>query len=129
MESLKKRVYNAQKKPRAAIKAKDQLAVMGALKVLNGKPARAMYALSHEDAAILKGLQLVTAKPVLYVANVAEEDAATGNAHSARLAEKAKAERHGMRWRRAAIRRKSPCSRQMKIRKSFWMRWALTSRA
>jgi ribosome-binding ATPase YchF (GTP1/OBG family) len=37
-------------------------------------------------------LQLITAKPVLYVLNVAEEDAATGNAASARMQEKAAAE-------------------------------------
>ncbi|MBN2753198.1 MAG: redox-regulated ATPase YchF, partial [Rhodospirillaceae bacterium] len=36
--------------------------------------------------------QLLTGKPVLYVCNVAEDDAATGNARSAAVAEKAKAE-------------------------------------
>ena len=37
-------------------------------------------------------LQLLTAKPVLYVCNVSEEDAATGNAHSEAVAAMAKAE-------------------------------------
>ena len=37
-------------------------------------------------------LQLLTAKPVLYVCNVAEDEAAEGNAHSARVAEMAAAE-------------------------------------
>ena len=34
-------------------------------------------------------LQLLTSKPVLYVCNVAEDEAATGNAHSERVAEMA----------------------------------------
>ena len=37
-------------------------------------------------------LQLLTSKPVLYVCNVDEESAATGNAFSQKVAEKAKAE-------------------------------------
>jgi hypothetical protein len=37
-------------------------------------------------------LQLLTAKPVLYVCNVAEDEAATGNAQSARVAEMAEAQ-------------------------------------
>jgi ribosome-binding ATPase YchF (GTP1/OBG family) len=38
-------------------------------------------------------LSLLSAKPVLYVCNVEEESAATGNAHSARVQERAAAER------------------------------------
>ena len=34
-------------------------------------------------------LQLLTTKPVLYVCNVSEDEAATGNAHSAKVAEMA----------------------------------------
>ena len=34
-------------------------------------------------------LQLLTSKPVLYVCNVEEAEAASGNAHSARVAEMA----------------------------------------
>ncbi len=43
----------------------------------------------------LERAQLLTAKPVLYVCNVDEGDAAAGNAHSARVFEKAKAEGAG----------------------------------
>ena len=39
-----------------------------------------------------RDLHLITAKPILYVCNVEEESAATGNAFSARVFEKAKAE-------------------------------------
>lgn len=96
MESLEKRVINAQKKAKGGDnEAKEQLAVMEpALKVLqDGKPARVLFeTLSQEQAAILKQLQLVTSKPVLYVANVSEEEAATGNALSEKVMARAKAE-------------------------------------
>jgi GTP-binding protein YchF len=42
-----------------------------------------------EDARAWRMLQLLTTKPVLYVCNVGEEDAANGNAHSAAVAEMA----------------------------------------
>jgi hypothetical protein len=42
--------------------------------------------LDGDQAAILKSLQLLTAKPVLYVANVDEDSAAGGNADSRRVA-------------------------------------------
>ncbi len=46
-----------------------------------GRPAR-LVDVSEEDADSWKGLHLLTAKPVLYVCNVSEEEAATGNAYS-----------------------------------------------
>ncbi|WP_084861073.1 redox-regulated ATPase YchF [Salibaculum halophilum] len=57
----------------------------------DGKPAR-MAEVDPEDAKAWKGLQLLTTKPVLYVCNVGEGDAATGNAHSAAAAEMAAAQ-------------------------------------
>ncbi len=48
----------------------------------DGKPAR-MLEVSDEDAQTFKNLQLLTGKPILYVANVHEDSAATGNAFSA----------------------------------------------
>jgi ribosome-binding ATPase YchF (GTP1/OBG family) len=55
-----------------------------ALKLLqDGKPVRVMLdGIAVEDLKILQGLNLLTSKPVLYVCNVAEEDAAEGNAHT-----------------------------------------------
>jgi GTP-binding protein YchF len=48
----------------------------------DGKPARLMLkGIDAEDLRILRGLNLLTSKPVLYVCNVAEADAATGNQH------------------------------------------------
>jgi len=57
----------------------------------DGKPAR-MVEVDAEDAKAWKGLQLLTTKPVLYVCNVGEGDAATGNAQSAAAAEMAAAQ-------------------------------------
>ena len=66
--------------------------VMAALRA--GKPARsaAPDAGDKEAAKEYKMLQLLTAKPVLYVCNVDEDSAATGNAYSEAVAQKAPAE-------------------------------------
>jgi ribosome-binding ATPase len=45
-----------------------------------GRPARAV-SLEGEEAAAFRGLTLLTAKPVLYAANVAEHELTDGNAH------------------------------------------------
>lgn len=95
LESLEKRVPNLQKRATGNDKeAKIGAAVLGrALDLLrDGKPARLTETNDEEEARVLKQAQLLTSKPVLYVCNVEEESAATGNAFSARVFEKAKAE-------------------------------------
>jgi ribosome-binding ATPase len=85
LESLERRVAAAEKKVRGADKeAKAQLEVMlPALAALrDGKPARGL-ALDAEQTKILRSLQLMSAKPVLYVCNVDEASAASGNRYSA----------------------------------------------
>jgi ribosome-binding ATPase len=85
LDSLERRVHAAEKKVRGNDKeAKAQLEVMlPALAALrDGKPARGL-ALDADQAKILKSLQLMSAKPVLYVCNVDEASAAAGNAYSA----------------------------------------------
>ena len=57
-----------------------------------GKPARLTVPTADEDARGLAQAQLLTAKPVLYVCNVDEGDAAGGNAHSEKVFAKAEAE-------------------------------------
>ena len=48
-----------------------------------GKPVRVLLdGIATEDLRILQRLNLLTSKPVLYVCNVAEADAASGNAHT-----------------------------------------------
>jgi hypothetical protein len=95
LESLEKRVPAAQKKATQGDKeAKITAAVLGqALELLReGKPARLTKPKDEEEARVFKQAQLLTAKPVLYVCNVEEEAAATGNAFSERVFAKAKAE-------------------------------------
>ncbi|UIJ46214.1 redox-regulated ATPase YchF [Sphingomonas cannabina] len=95
LESLEKRVPAFVKKGQQGDKeAKIAASVLGqALELLrDGKPARLTQPKDVEEAKVLQQAQLLTAKPVLYVCNVNEEDAANGNAYSARVFEKAKAE-------------------------------------
>ena len=95
LDSLEKRVPNLLKKGAQGDKeAKAAAAVLGrALDLLrDGKPARLTDARDPEEARLLAQAQLLTAKPVLYVCNVDEADAANGNALSAAVFAKAKAE-------------------------------------
>jgi ribosome-binding ATPase len=95
LESLEKRVPNFVKKGQQGDKeAKIAASVLGqALDLLrDGKPARLTVPKDDEERRVLEQAQLLTAKPVLYVCNVEEASAAEGNAHSARVFEKAKAE-------------------------------------
>ncbi|MEJ1993603.1 MAG: redox-regulated ATPase YchF [Limibacillus sp.] len=92
LESLERQHNAAVKKARGGEKeAKERLAViepvMAALQ--DGKPASSV-ALPEDKKPILRQLNLLTAKPVLYVANVEEENAATGNALSAEVEAMAK---------------------------------------
>ena len=59
------------------------------------KPARLTRPRDAEEQKALERAQLLTAKPVLYVCNVDEADAADGNELSARVFGKAKAEGAG----------------------------------
>jgi ribosome-binding ATPase len=95
LESLEKRVPAAAKKATGGDKeAKIMASVLGqALELLReGKPARLTVPKDDEEARVFAQAQLLTAKPVLYVCNVAEEDAADGNALSQAVFAKAKAE-------------------------------------
>lgn len=87
LESLEKRKANQIKRANSGDKdAKAAVALFDlALNELNeGRPARRAD-VPVEDAKAWKMLQLLTAKPVLYVANVDEDSAATGNEYSARV--------------------------------------------
>ncbi len=98
LESLEKRVPNLVKKAQQGDKeAKVQASVLGqALELLRAsKPARLTEPKDPEEKLALERAQLLTAKPVLYVCNVDESHAAEGNAHSARVFEKAEAEGAG----------------------------------
>lgn len=84
MESLEKRRANLEKKAKGQDKeAKATIVLVDkALEQLReGKPARAAD-ISDDDRKAFNGLQLLTAKPILFVANVDEDAAAEGNDHS-----------------------------------------------
>lgn len=95
MEGLEKRIDPLRKKAKGGDKeAVMQVTVMEAcLKVLaEGRPARTVALSTDDEHRAFRQMQLLTSKPVLYVANVLENDAKSGNAHTQRVAEMAKAE-------------------------------------
>jgi GTP-binding protein YchF len=94
LESLEKRRAPLDKKAKSGEKdAKAAVALIDlALAELNaGRPARAAT-VPPEDLKAWRMLQLLTAKPVLFIANVDEGSAAAGNAHSETVAARAAAE-------------------------------------
>ena len=94
LESLERRAIAAQKRARGGDReARAQLAIIESVLagLQQGVPAR-RAALTQEQQLELKSLQLLSAKPVLYIANVDETAAATGNAGSQRVAEHAAAQ-------------------------------------
>jgi GTP-binding protein YchF len=94
LDSLERRVTNAQKKAKGGDKeSKDQLAVMEPVlaALREGKPARSVP-FDAEEKKLLSTLGLLTSKPVLYACNVEEASAATGNAFSAKVFERAATE-------------------------------------
>jgi GTP-binding protein YchF len=94
LESLEKRLKPLEKKANSGEKeAKEQLALMMKAVTLlrEGKPARRAD-LSTDERGPYSQLGLMTAKPVLYVCNVEEASAASGNAISAKVEAMAKAE-------------------------------------
>jgi len=97
LDSLERRRDPLEKKAKGGDKeAKTQIALIDkALELLReGKPAR-LAKLSAEEQPGYRALQLLTAKPVLYVCNVDEASAAAGNAHSKKVEERARAEGAG----------------------------------
>src|SRR5438270_1563589 len=95
LDSLERRVPNLVKKAQQGDKeAKIEASVLGqALELLRAsQPARLVRPKDPEEQKALNRAQLLTAKPVLYVCNVDEAEAAQGNALSERVFAKAKSE-------------------------------------
>lgn len=97
MESIERRLANLARKLKGGDKeavAQERL-LKQALAVLEaGQPARTVE-VAEDDRKPWAMLQLLTAKPVLYVCNVAEDEAATGNDWSAKVAAMAEAQGAG----------------------------------
>jgi ribosome-binding ATPase len=98
LESLERRAIAVHKRARGGDKEAKGLVeivepVLTALR--RGDPARAA-AIGDEERCRLAQLQLLSAKPVLYIANVDEASAATGNSETRRLADYAAAQGAGI---------------------------------
>src|SRR5229473_1191613 len=100
LDSLERRVDNLGKKAKGsdkdAVEAKETLDLVSRALVLlrDGKPARLVEPKPEEEKAFHM-LGLLTSLPVLYVCNVDEASAATGNAYSGQVEARAKQEGAG----------------------------------
>jgi ribosome-binding ATPase len=91
LESLEKRVTGLEKRAKSGDKESVdalRLAHLALAQLNAGRPARAAK-VSVDDKNAWRMLQLLTAKPALYVCNVDEESAGVGNAMSVKVAERA----------------------------------------
>lgn len=85
LEVLERRIEKGVKAVRGGIKdAKFELEVMERIKahLESNKPVRTMQ-FTDEEKAIVKGLFLITSKPILYVANISEDDLISENSENA----------------------------------------------
>ncbi|MBH8552698.1 redox-regulated ATPase YchF [Nostocaceae cyanobacterium CENA357] len=80
LAQIERRIDRTRKQARTSKDAQFEITVLEKLAaVLNeGKSVRQM-SLSEEEAEIIKGLELLTNKPIIYAANVSEDELATGN--------------------------------------------------
>ncbi|HRQ61429.1 MAG TPA: redox-regulated ATPase YchF, partial [Alphaproteobacteria bacterium] len=88
MESLDKQVENLAKKAKGGdkqLKAQYDYMLLHKAALDAGKPARTVDVNNEEEEIWRKGMGLMTSKPILYVCNVNEGDAANGNAHSQKV--------------------------------------------
>ena len=95
LDSLEKRIVPIEKKAKAGDReSKEILPIMTmALEALRaGKPARTVRPEESDKIKLFNSLFLLTSKPVLYVCNVDEESAATGNHYSEQVIDFAKEE-------------------------------------
>jgi GTP-binding protein YchF len=89
LESVDKRIASISKKAKNDKALESQLELLNKCRILleSGRPLRDLR--GSVDNKELDQLQLITSKPVLYVCNVLEDEAAAGNTHFARMQEKA----------------------------------------
>jgi ribosome-binding ATPase len=80
LAQIERRIERTRKQARTSKDAQFEITVLEKLAAaLNeGKSAR-QVSLTEEEAAIIKGLGLLTNKPIIYAANVSEDELATGN--------------------------------------------------
>lgn len=94
LESVEKKINKVERAAKSGdAKAKKELVTLNLYRsaLLEGKNARAVE-VSKDDKEAIADLQLLTAKPVIYVANVDEASVNTGNKYVEILKEKVKGE-------------------------------------
>ncbi len=94
LESVEKRLQTIVRKVRGGDKdaiQQERLLLAAKAALEEGRPARSVE-VAEDDRKDWDGLQLLTTKPVLYVCNVTEDEAAAGNAHSDAVAKMAEQE-------------------------------------
>lgn len=95
LESIEKQIANVERKAKGGDKEfKGQHEFMLKIKAAlsEGKPARSVEPENEDEARWAKHMGMLTAKKILYVCNVSEDDAAGGNTMSEKVAEMAKAQ-------------------------------------
>jgi hypothetical protein len=95
LESIEKQIGNIERKAKGGDKEfKGQHGFMLKVKAAldDGQPARTVSADNEDEERWSKQLGMLTGKKILYVCNVNEDDAATGNEMSAKVAEMAQAQ-------------------------------------
>ncbi|MFZ4506138.1 MAG: redox-regulated ATPase YchF [Fimbriimonas sp.] len=82
MGTVERRLDRARKDLRTKKEAQIEIDALEKIlpKLEEGIPARTVH-LTEDEALSVKGLMLLTLKPVIYATNVADADLATGNAH------------------------------------------------
>lgn len=80
LAQVERRMDRTRKQARSSKEGQVEMAVLERLQAsLNeGKPVR-QVSLTEEEAELIKPLNLLTGKPIIYAANVSEDDLATGN--------------------------------------------------
>lgn len=87
LESVEKRLPNLEKRLKSNPQDHDLLLQKKLLSeayeaLKEGQPTRSLQLAGDDQVKAFKSLQLITSKPVLYVCNVGEKEAATGNAYT-----------------------------------------------
>jgi len=98
LESVEKRIVRIDKQARSGDKEmQSQLEVLVQVRdaLADGRPARSLD-LSKEDLVRIRDLHLITAKPVLYVANVSEDDLNGQHPFVGKVRERAEADNAGL---------------------------------
>jgi GTP-binding protein YchF len=94
LAQVERRMDRTRKQARSSKEGQVEMAVLERLQAsLNeGKPVR-QVPLTEEEAELIKPLNLLTGKPIIYAANVSEDDLATGNDYVEKVREIAATEK------------------------------------